>query len=78
MEQLSRILSDDAPVPECVAVAPVGPLANALHALAVPTLTVPAAHVPDVRPLLNALYARITKQWVSKGLRHLPKITLLI
>lgn len=62
MEQLSRILNDETPIPECIAVAPAGPLANALHALAVPTLAVPWPHVPDVRPLLQALYSRTTKQ----------------
>ncbi|XP_063367209.1 phosphofurin acidic cluster sorting protein 1 isoform X4 [Cydia amplana] len=66
LEQISRLLGDDAPLPECVAVAPPG-AAAALHALGVPTIVTPAPHAPDARPLLQALYARAGKQSVRRG-----------
>ncbi|XP_063387366.1 phosphofurin acidic cluster sorting protein 1 [Cydia fagiglandana] len=66
VEQISRLLGDDAPLPECVAVAPPG-AAGALHALGVPTVVTPAPHAPDARPLLQALYARAGKQSVRRG-----------
>ncbi|XP_063627539.1 phosphofurin acidic cluster sorting protein 2 isoform X2 [Cydia splendana] len=66
VEQISRLLGDDAPLPECVAVAPPG-AAGALHALGVPTIVTPAPHAPDARPLLQALYARAGKQSVRRG-----------
>ncbi|XP_061721464.1 phosphofurin acidic cluster sorting protein 2 isoform X2 [Cydia pomonella] len=66
LEQISRLLGDDAPLPECVAVAPPG-AAGALHALGVPTIVTPAPHAPDARPLLQALYARAGKQGVRRG-----------
>ncbi|XP_063539083.1 phosphofurin acidic cluster sorting protein 2 [Cydia strobilella] len=66
LEQISRLLGDDAPLPECVAVAPPG-AASALHALGVPTIVTPAPHAPDARPLLQALYARAGKQSGRRG-----------
>ncbi|XP_037876315.1 phosphofurin acidic cluster sorting protein 1 isoform X5 [Bombyx mori] len=62
MEQISRLLAEDGPAPECVAVVGAGGVATALHALAVPTVVVPWPHAPDVRPLLQALYSRPVKQ----------------
>ncbi|XP_037876312.1 phosphofurin acidic cluster sorting protein 1 isoform X2 [Bombyx mori] len=61
MEQISRLLAEDGPAPECVAVVGAGGVATALHALAVPTVVVPWPHAPDVRPLLQALYSRPVK-----------------
>ncbi|KAG6442506.1 hypothetical protein O3G_MSEX002390 [Manduca sexta] len=60
-EQVGRLLGEEGPLPECVALA-TGAGAAALHALAVPTL---AAH--DARPLLHALYTRATKQGSRRG-----------
>ncbi|VVC87668.1 unnamed protein product [Leptidea sinapis] len=60
----SGVLGDDGPVPECVAVAPAG-LARALQALAVPTAVAPPGMLPDARPLLQAVLARATKQYVQ-------------
>lgn len=61
MEQISRLLSEDSPLPECIAVAPAGVLSSALAALHIPTLCAPCPHVPDARPLLQALYSRTNK-----------------
>ncbi|KAJ0173811.1 hypothetical protein K1T71_010960 [Dendrolimus kikuchii] len=80
MEQISRLLGEEGPIPECIAVAPAGGVANALHALGVPTIVVPWPHTPDVRPLLQALFTirfPIVPQIVCKGTsgcpsRHLP------
>lgn len=60
-EQVSRVLGEEGPLPECVAVAP-GALARALQALAIPTAVAPPGVVPDARPLLQAVLARSTKQ----------------
>ncbi|CAG9565183.1 unnamed protein product [Danaus chrysippus] len=68
LEQVSRILGEEGPGPECVAVAPPG-LVRALHALGVPTVPSPPAAVPDARPLLQALLARAAKQGVRRVIR---------
>ncbi|XP_013170961.1 PREDICTED: phosphofurin acidic cluster sorting protein 1 isoform X1 [Papilio xuthus] len=61
VEQVGRVLGEEGPVPECVAVC--GPAAAlALQALAVPALVLAPPQVPDVRPLLQAIYARAVKQ----------------
>ncbi|CAK1549532.1 unnamed protein product [Leptosia nina] len=67
-EQVSRVLGEEGPVPECVAVAP-GALARALQALAVPTAVAPPGVVPDARPLLQAVLARAAKQGSRRALR---------
>ncbi|XP_050665625.1 phosphofurin acidic cluster sorting protein 1 [Leptidea sinapis] len=67
-EQVLRVLGDDGPVPECVAVAPAG-LARALQALAVPTAVAPPGMLPDARPLLQAVLARATKQGSRRTIR---------
>ncbi|XP_013161867.1 PREDICTED: uncharacterized protein LOC106113580, partial [Papilio xuthus] len=60
VEQVGRVLGEEGPVPECVAVC--GPAAAlALQALAVPALVLAPPQVPDVRPLLQAIYARAVK-----------------
>ncbi|XP_068619241.1 phosphofurin acidic cluster sorting protein 1 isoform X2 [Battus philenor] len=61
MEQVTRVLGEEGPVPECVAVAP-SSAALALQALAVPSVIVAPPAVPDARPLLQAIYARAAKQ----------------
>ncbi|CAG4931043.1 unnamed protein product [Parnassius apollo] len=66
MEQVSRVLGEDGPVPECVAIAPSG-AALALQALAVPTVIVAPPAVPDARPLLQAIYARAAKQSMRRA-----------
>ncbi|XP_032521133.2 phosphofurin acidic cluster sorting protein 1 isoform X2 [Danaus plexippus] len=68
LEQVSRVLGEEGPGPECVAVAPPG-LVRALHALGVPTVPSPPAAVPDARPLLQALLARAAKQGVRRVVR---------
>ncbi|XP_038206438.1 phosphofurin acidic cluster sorting protein 1 isoform X2 [Zerene cesonia] len=67
-EQVSRVLGEEGPVPECVAVAP-GALARALQALAVPAAIAPPGVVPDARPLLQAVLARAAKQGSRRALR---------
>ncbi|KAI8425370.1 hypothetical protein MSG28_007129 [Choristoneura fumiferana] len=61
VEQISRLLGEDGPLPECVALATAG-AAPALHALGVPAVVAPAPQAPDARPLLQALYSRAGKQ----------------
>ncbi|KAM3958117.1 LOW QUALITY PROTEIN: phosphofurin acidic cluster sorting protein KrT95D [Aphomia sociella] len=69
LEQVSRLLGEEGPVPECVAVSPTGTMAAALGALGVPVLAVPPPHTPDVRPLLQVLLQRLTKQGSRRGVR---------
>ncbi|XP_045776745.1 phosphofurin acidic cluster sorting protein 1 isoform X8 [Maniola jurtina] len=68
LEQVSRILGEEGPVPECVAVAP-SSMARVFQALAVPVVLAPPGVTPDVRPLLHALLARATKQGVRRSVR---------
>ncbi|CAH4031468.1 unnamed protein product [Pieris brassicae] len=67
-EQVSRVLGEEGPLPECVAVAH-GSLARSLQALAIPTVVAPPGVVPDARPLLQAVLARATKQGSRRVLR---------
>ncbi|XP_073950823.1 phosphofurin acidic cluster sorting protein 1-like [Choristoneura fumiferana] len=66
VEQISRLLGEDGPLPECVALATAG-AAPALHALGVPAVVAPAPQAPDARPLLQALYSRAGKQSGRRG-----------
>ncbi|XP_069360830.1 phosphofurin acidic cluster sorting protein 1 isoform X5 [Maniola hyperantus] len=68
LEQVSRILGEEGPVPECVAVAP-SSMARVFQALAVPVVLAPPGVTPDVRPLLHALLARAAKQGVRRSVR---------
>ncbi|XP_049877556.1 phosphofurin acidic cluster sorting protein 2 isoform X2 [Pectinophora gossypiella] len=61
MEQIARLLGEEGPIPECIALAPAGAAASAFHALGVPCIVVPSPHAPDARPLLQALYSKTTK-----------------
>ncbi|KAI8425373.1 hypothetical protein MSG28_007132 [Choristoneura fumiferana] len=45
VEQISRLLGEDGPLPECVALATAG-AAPALHALGVPAVVAPSPHAP--------------------------------
>ncbi|XP_026760900.3 phosphofurin acidic cluster sorting protein 2 isoform X2 [Galleria mellonella] len=69
MEQVSQLVGEEGPVPECVGVARAGPLAAALAALGVPVLPVPAPHTPDVRPLLQLLLQRLNKLGSRRPIR---------
>ncbi|XP_026314889.1 phosphofurin acidic cluster sorting protein 1 [Hyposmocoma kahamanoa] len=62
MEQVTRLLGEEGPVPECIAIAPAGAAASAFHAIGVPCIVVPSPHAPDARPLLTALYSKTAKQ----------------
>ncbi|XP_050354323.1 phosphofurin acidic cluster sorting protein 1 isoform X1 [Nymphalis io] len=68
LEQLNRVLGEDGPLPECVALVPSG-LARVFQALAVPAVPAPPAAAPDARAFLHALLARAAKQGVRRGVR---------
>ncbi|CAH2094290.1 unnamed protein product [Euphydryas editha] len=68
LDQLARVLGEEGPPPEAVALAP-GGFARVFQALAVPALLAPPALAPDARALLHALLARATKQGVRRSVR---------
>nr|XP_026491010.1 phosphofurin acidic cluster sorting protein 1 isoform X3 [Vanessa tameamea] len=68
LEQVSRVLGEEGPLPECVALVPSG-LARVFQALAVPAVLAPPAAAPDARAFLHALLARAAKQGVRRGVR---------
>ncbi|CAH0728128.1 unnamed protein product, partial [Brenthis ino] len=65
LEQVSMVLGEEGPVPECVAAAPAA-LARALAALGVPTVLAPGG---DARALVHALLARAAKQNARRTIR---------
>ncbi|XP_046971143.1 phosphofurin acidic cluster sorting protein 1 isoform X3 [Vanessa cardui] len=68
LEQVGRVLGEEGPLPECVALVPSG-LARVFQALAVPAVLAPPAAAPDARAFLHALLARAAKQGVRRGVR---------
>ncbi|XP_039757673.1 phosphofurin acidic cluster sorting protein 1 isoform X5 [Pararge aegeria] len=66
IEQVTRFLGEEGPVPECVAVAP-SSMARVFQALAVPAVLAPPGVMPDVRPFLHALLARAAKQGLRRS-----------